>query len=603
MRAPLCLFAFSVCLYAQSAPTTPPAPPANCAAPAFHQLDFLIGEWEVREANKLIATNRWRPAVNGCVLIEDWVTLKGEPANSMFFHDPASKKWTWLGVATGGILESEGADLAFAGSGFEWKFKPDTKDRFTIEERNVKTGKQRTIVFTRGVFKPEAMKLRCVAPEHRQFDFWVGEWQVYVNGNHAGSNRIVPTPSNCVNVENWMSRTLSTGLSFNFYDRAMKKWRQVWVAPGSVLRLAGTFDGPVLRFEGQRGTTHTKLSFTPNPDGTVRQLWEQSTDSGATWSVAFDGHYRHVPPPAKSALIAKLQEAEKRTHSLIDSLTEEQAAFRPNEKAWSTHDIIDHLTTYERQMNAQLAKMIANPSAPSPSAFATPIIDAHLERRILDRSSRATAPEPIQPKQKHVPWKDLRAEFFAARAETIRLIDSASVDLRSIRNVYLFGATNFDAHQWALVMALHNLRHDEQIEETRRADLGILRRLAGRWSGTGRYIRPNAKVTAAWEPQLNGRFVRLDLRAADANGEFFAGQAMYQILPDGKYRAQWFDTSGNQYVVNAVLEGDALVADWGRGRSTYRLLPSGDLEEIDEFKTAAGGYQEFSRVRLARISQ
>jgi hypothetical protein len=33
------------------------------------------------------------------------------------------------------------------------------------------------------------------------------------------------------------------------------------------------------------------LVFTPNPDGTVRQLWEQSPD-GETWTAVFDGLYR-----------------------------------------------------------------------------------------------------------------------------------------------------------------------------------------------------------------------------------------------------------------------------------------------------------------------
>jgi hypothetical protein len=36
-----------------------------------------------------------------------------------------------------------------------------------------------------------------------------------------------------------------------------------------------------------------RITWTPHPDGSVRQLWEQSTDEGKTWQVAFDGLYRH----------------------------------------------------------------------------------------------------------------------------------------------------------------------------------------------------------------------------------------------------------------------------------------------------------------------
>ena len=52
---------------------------------------------------------------------------------------------------------------------------------------------------------------------------------------------------------------------------------------------------------GQR--QRDRITWTPNGDGTVRQLWESSTDGGATWSVAFDGTYRHAPAarPAQAA--------------------------------------------------------------------------------------------------------------------------------------------------------------------------------------------------------------------------------------------------------------------------------------------------------------
>ena len=35
-----------------------------------------------------------------------------------------------------------------------------------------------------------------------------------------------------------------------------------------------------------------RIAWTPNADGTVRQLWESSKDDGKTWTVSFDGLYR-----------------------------------------------------------------------------------------------------------------------------------------------------------------------------------------------------------------------------------------------------------------------------------------------------------------------
>ena len=37
-------------------------------------------------------------------------------------------------------------------------------------------------------------------------------------------------------------------------------------------------------------------TWTPNPDGTVRQHWEISSDAGKSWTTAFDGLYRRAPP-------------------------------------------------------------------------------------------------------------------------------------------------------------------------------------------------------------------------------------------------------------------------------------------------------------------
>ena len=38
-------------------------------------------------------------------------------------------------------------------------------------------------------------------------------------------------------------------------------------------------------------TLQQRITWTPNADATVRQLWETSEDGGKTWSVAFDGRY------------------------------------------------------------------------------------------------------------------------------------------------------------------------------------------------------------------------------------------------------------------------------------------------------------------------
>ena len=47
---------------------------------------------------------------------------------------------------------------------------------------------------------------------------------------------------------------------------------------------------------GQAGPAHTRMTFTPHPDGSVRQLWESSDDDGRSWQTAFDGRYVRRKP-------------------------------------------------------------------------------------------------------------------------------------------------------------------------------------------------------------------------------------------------------------------------------------------------------------------
>ena len=51
---------------------------------------------------------------------------------------------------------------------------------------------------------PAAAPKACAAPEHRQFDFWIGEWEVTTpNGAPAGRNRIESILDGCALRESW----------------------------------------------------------------------------------------------------------------------------------------------------------------------------------------------------------------------------------------------------------------------------------------------------------------------------------------------------------------------------------------------------------------
>jgi hypothetical protein len=137
----------------------------------------------------------------------------------------------------------------------------------------------------------------CTDKLHHQFDFWIGDWQVSVQGMQVGTNRIDALLDGCALLENWVGAGGVRGHSLNFYDAARGKWHQTWVdSGGTSLLLDGQFkDGRmVLSSEKPGQNAADRITWTPNADGTVRQLWEHTDDGGKKWSVAFDGIYRRT---------------------------------------------------------------------------------------------------------------------------------------------------------------------------------------------------------------------------------------------------------------------------------------------------------------------
>jgi len=137
----------------------------------------------------------------------------------------------------------------------------------------------------------------CDAREHRQFDFWLGEWNVRTpDGKLAGVNSISGEYGGCVLHERYSTDRGYGGESLNVYDAARKTWHQTWVdSSGTLLLLEGGLRGRSMVLEGQTvgvdgQLTKHRITWTPNSDGSVRQHWE-STDGKGQWSTAFDGTY------------------------------------------------------------------------------------------------------------------------------------------------------------------------------------------------------------------------------------------------------------------------------------------------------------------------
>lgn len=149
----------------------------------------------------------------------------------------------------------------------------------------------------------------CEAIAHaRDFDFWIGEWEVYtaVGHNLAGHSRIERILNGCAIQENWAGSVGDSGKSFNWFNTVTQEWQQTWIADQaySTEYRKGKLEGSNLSlladsYTAQGAPITIRLTFTNIDPNRVRQHFEQSADSGKTWSTTTDLVYVRVGSNAK----------------------------------------------------------------------------------------------------------------------------------------------------------------------------------------------------------------------------------------------------------------------------------------------------------------
>ena len=152
---------------------------------------------------------------------------------------------------------------------------------------------------------PQTPPPACTSAQHRQFDFWVGPWDVYPTGKDklVAHSLIENLYSGCVIRENWMPFKGTDGGSLNTYDPEDKRWHQVWMdsANGRVSFDGELQDGKMVLTGDWRGAQTpgqsdlVRMTYSKLEDGAVRQFGEISTDKGKSWKPFFDFTYKPSP--------------------------------------------------------------------------------------------------------------------------------------------------------------------------------------------------------------------------------------------------------------------------------------------------------------------
>jgi tetratricopeptide (TPR) repeat protein len=281
---------------------------------------------EMQHASDLLLSKHWAEAASAYDTI-----LKAEPANPRAYYQ--------LGLARYQLQQYPAAAAAFEGN---IKLNPNPFAMFNAACSYAKIGKKdQAFAWLAKVFVPEnqqaplfnindpdlsalhddarwapmaltADKLKnpCMhSAEARQFDFWVGEWDVFdPTGRKAGDSAIQRVAGGCGVLENWTSNGGGDGKSINFYDPQTHQWYQYWIgSDGQPTRFNGVYREGALRYDGEPSMVNghrqlSRLTFFNVDANTVRQLSEHSDDEGKTWIVNYDFKYVRKTATAESQI-------------------------------------------------------------------------------------------------------------------------------------------------------------------------------------------------------------------------------------------------------------------------------------------------------------
>ena len=138
----------------------------------------------------------------------------------------------------------------------------------------------------------------CAQPEARQFDFWLGEWDLTWGDGGRGTNRITKILDGCVIQEEFDGTPAISlkGLSVSTFNAALGKWQQTWVDnSGGYLDLVGEFvEGKMILSRDaivQEKPVKQRMVFYNITANELDWRWERSDDKGQNWQVVWQIHY------------------------------------------------------------------------------------------------------------------------------------------------------------------------------------------------------------------------------------------------------------------------------------------------------------------------
>ena len=136
------------------------------------------------------------------------------------------------------------------------------------------------------------------SPESRQFDFWVGTWDLTWPKDGKGTNSVTFELDSAVIMEHFSGESSMPlrGMSVSVYNLRRKTWLQTWVDnQGGYLDFVGGFSEGSMILERtavvQGKEILQRMVWKNISHNSFDWSWEQSADRGKTWQVNWPIHY------------------------------------------------------------------------------------------------------------------------------------------------------------------------------------------------------------------------------------------------------------------------------------------------------------------------
>jgi uncharacterized damage-inducible protein DinB len=163
-----------------------------------------------------------------------------------------------------------------------------------------------------------------------------------------------------------------------------------------------------------------------------------------------------------SQFLDNLQKSATLIDTLLDKVSEEQAAQKPNEKTWSMLECLEHIFIVE----AGIIKTLRTENPPSADSTNTPesVINRDMVSNLLqNRTTKIDAPDFTAPKGRFKSLEEAKMAFLNKRTELTTIIKTANLNDGFIAKHPRLG--DMTKSDWVHFLIQHTDRHVEQLAE------------------------------------------------------------------------------------------------------------------------------------------